>query len=212
MHSSKAIIKSDHHGDKRRLNHKAPRKTYTGCTAGITISIRHSNEKSIKKDFKDRKRAQFPAIITLKGLHDHSLETANALRELRVLSDIKKMFNTYFEIGMNPTAASLYHLEKTNFQDLFGTANHSINPSLRTIQYLKDVWLKDHGGGFDNMTMLNMLNKYYEQNPKLTIKSYVTADGVFCIALITPFMRRVHEHMKEAGEIVFVDSISNSAD
>ena len=30
-----------------------------------------------------------------------------------------------------------------------------------------------------------------------------------CIVLITPFMRRAHKHLRESGEIVFVDTISN---
>lgn len=42
-------------------------------------------------------------------------------------------------------------------------------------------------------------------NPELTIDVHNTDDR-FCVVLITPFMKRAHTQLREAGEVVFVDA------
>ena len=65
----------------------------------IVINMRHANRKNVSRDFRDLKRRKFPTKITLKGLHNHAVTNADALRELRVNPEIKAMFDTYFELG-----------------------------------------------------------------------------------------------------------------
>ena len=110
---------------------------------------------------------------------------------------------------MSPTEASLHHLEKMNLtENLQGMANSSLNPSSAAVQYLRRKWLAERVGGFDNESMLKRLEQYNTQNPHITIISDSSEDKL-CIVLITPFMRRVNQYMREAAEIVFVDSTSN---
>ena len=45
-------------------------------------------------------RAQYPSLVTLNGVHNHSVHNVSALKELPVPDRIKDMFYTYFELGM----------------------------------------------------------------------------------------------------------------
>ena len=65
----------------------------------IVINMRHTDKKNVSRDYRDPKRRKFPTKITIKGLHNHAVNNADALRELRVNPVIKVMFDTYFELG-----------------------------------------------------------------------------------------------------------------
>ena len=109
---------------------------------------------------------------------------------------------------MTAREAAMYHMEKLEItEDLKGLADHSINPSMRGIRYLLDVWRQKNVGGLDNNSMTSMLATYKNQNPHITIETDITENS-FCAVLVTPFMRRVSS-LKESSEIVFVDSTGN---
>ena len=111
---------------------------------------------------------------------------------------------------MSVTQAAMFHLSKLGIEDdLSSIANHSINPTQRAIQWLRDKWLAKHVGGLDHISMKECLQKYQDQNQDLVIDSDIQDNGCYCILLLTPFMKRVHERIREAGEIVFIDSTSN---
>ena len=113
-------------------------------------------------------------------------------------------------IGMSVTTAANFNISKLGIEyDLAAIANHGINPSQRAIQWLREKWLAQNVGGLDHSSMKECLDKYKTQNPDLSIEYDIQDDGSFCILLLTPFMRRVHEEIREAGEIVFVDATSN---
>ena len=53
----------------------------------------------------------------------------------------------YFS-GMSAREASLYHMEKLQItDDLKGLADHSVNPSMRSIRHLMNVWRRNSVGG-----------------------------------------------------------------
>ena len=109
---------------------------------------------------------------------------------------------------MSAREASMYHMEKLEItEDLKGLADHSLNPSMRAIRNLMDVWRAKTVGGLDNTSMSSMLQTYQTQNPHLTIDMDCD-DKAFCAVLVTPFMRRV-SGLKESAEIIFIDSTAN---
>ena len=111
---------------------------------------------------------------------------------------------------MSVTQAALFHLSKLGIEDdLSSIANHSLNPTQRAIQWLRQKWLTKNVGGLDQVSMKVCIDRYKSQNPDLDIVYDIEDDGSFCILLITPFMRRVHQKIREAGEIVFIDATSN---
>ena len=88
-------------------------------------------------------------------------------------------------------------------------ARRDTNPSVRQVAYLLEKWRNSEHGGYENAGMMAVLEKFAASRPELTIKSEAVDGAHHCIALVTPFMRRVHKEMKEAAEVVFVDATSS---
>ncbi|KAK4302722.1 hypothetical protein Pmani_025206 [Petrolisthes manimaculis] len=116
------------------------------------------------------------------------------------------MFEKYFEQGLTTAQASRHHIWKMDLcEDLSAQANHAINPSLRAISYMRQQWLKREHGGYCNLSMAEALKKYAVDNPDVTLLTE-TINNQLCVVLVTPFMKRVHKELREAGEVVFVDA------
>ena len=63
----------------------------------MSVLIQHVTT-ATKRRFKDIR--DFPTNITLSGKHNHSVSSAEALRQGRVLPKIRRMFEGYFEQGI----------------------------------------------------------------------------------------------------------------
>ncbi|KAG0717523.1 hypothetical protein GWK47_008026 [Chionoecetes opilio] len=138
--------------------------------------------------------------------NNHSTSSADALKQLRVLPGTKDIFEKYFHIGMTSAQAARYHTMKLNLvDDLVGQASNAVNPTHRAIAYMRAQWLKKEHGGLNTVSMFDAIEKYSEDHPDVTLKVYRN-DNQFCVALVTPFMKRIHENLREAGEVVFVDA------
>lgn len=102
--------------------------------------------------------------------------------------------------------AHRHHLMKSDLaDDLRGQANQSVNPSLKSVEYMRAQWVKEQHGGLNTLSIFNAIHKYAADNPEAQIKVEHN-DERFCVVLVTHFMRRVHEHLREASEVVFVDA------
>ena len=72
---------------------------------------------------------------------------------------------------MSVAEAALYHMEKMDIsENLFNLANRSLNPSPNQIRWLRSSWVKRYVGGFDQNSMLEVLEQYRKQNADLAIK------------------------------------------
>ncbi|XP_064117882.1 LOW QUALITY PROTEIN: uncharacterized protein LOC135223348 [Macrobrachium nipponense] len=209
-----------HHSNK--FKHKGVKKTVTGCEVFVDATIRIIHKQSLKRD---KLMESFPCFIEIHGWHNHSLDSADALNQLRVTSSTRDTFERYFEqeiltTGTHATALSLgsreqsmttamahrHHLMKLDLvDDLRGQANKSVNPSLKSVEYMRTQWVKEQHGGLNTLSMFNAIHKYAADNPEVQIKVEHN-DERFCVVLVTPFMKRVHEHLREASEVVFVDA------
>ena len=69
--------------------------------------------------------------------------------------------------------------------DLFGQANHAVNPSTRAIRYIRDTWMQREHGQLNGKSMFDAIRKYGKDNPELTLDVY-EADNHFCVVLVTP--------------------------
>lgn len=106
------------------------------------------------------------------------------------------------------TTAQATRVHEDNLKlDLVELANNSNNPSKRATAYLREKWLKCNHGSVGGEDMYLALEKYASSSKSL-IKMDIDGDW-FCIALVTPFMIRIHKSLKEAGEVVFVDTTSH---
>lgn len=62
----------------------------------MDVDIRFITKDTVKKD---KLMATHPCFVKLKGQHNHSLQSAEALNQLRVLPETRETFIKYFEQG-----------------------------------------------------------------------------------------------------------------
>ena len=97
----------------------------------------------------------------------------------------------------------MFHVDKFQMEDdIRLLANTQLNPTTKSIEYFRKVWLTEHVGGFDELSITQSLEKYKEEHPELIINYDLSSDSSFCIILITPLMLRVKELFKESSEAI----------
>ncbi|KAG0718594.1 hypothetical protein GWK47_052130 [Chionoecetes opilio] len=107
---------------------------------------------------------------------------------------------------MTMAQASRYHQDKLNV-NLDDLANRSINPTRRSVTYLHDSWRAKYHGSVGGESMLSSIKRYAEANTSSKIGIGMHGDH-FVVVLVTEFMLRVHEQLREASEVVLVDTTS----
>ncbi|XP_042913276.1 uncharacterized protein [Parasteatoda tepidariorum] len=177
------------------------------CQATISIKVK-LNKKSTRKSDSFIKRG-LVAVITLNDLHNHSLNTAEALKFLPSI-DSKEKFMEYFNDGLGIIQSCKYHEGILQLKEEFteeDMANSRINPSYRTVQYWYDQWRLLNLGPRTGQGVIEKLkdkSKAYEENG-ITVR---LNEEPFAVAIVTPIMKRAHG-LKSSSEIVFVDSTSS---
>ena len=66
------------------------------CCVTINFKIK-LNTKATRN--KDKLVEELPCIITMKGKHNHSTNSAAALNQMRQLPDVREEFMRYFDLG-----------------------------------------------------------------------------------------------------------------
>ncbi|XP_050697729.1 uncharacterized protein LOC126986080 isoform X2 [Eriocheir sinensis] len=179
----------------------ANKVTSTGCKVQMEVTIR-----AVHKNNDDKLLEEFPCYVTIKGQHNHPTDSADLQGQRRLLPSIKNMFLRYFEQGMTTAQAQKHHSMKMELVgDLNGPVNPSISPNYQSIANMRTQWLKKEPGALNNLTMLDAIACYASNHQDVTIKVDATYRR-YIVVLVTPFMRRAHQELKEAGEVVFVDA------
>lgn len=107
---------------------------------------------------------------------------------------------------MTTAQAHRHHIWKMDLHnDLYGQSNHAVSPTSRSIQHMRQMWLHKHHGGLNSESMFDTIRKYAKDHPEITLEEEHDDHG-FCVVLVTPFMKRAHKQLREAGEVVFVDA------
>ena len=108
---------------------------------------------------------------------------------------------------MGVAAAQRYHQLKMDLSDDYWTdqARADTNPSLRCITYLFDKWTASGAAGYTDDNVFEALDKFAAKS-KSVIEVEKSGKDSFCMALVTPFMKRVHK-LRQASEVVLVDSV-----
>ena len=105
-------------------------------------------------------------------------------------------------------AARAHSLKMAVDGDIEELARKDTNPTGRSFAHYFDVWRKNSHGGYITASIEEALERFQQRHPELSLKRLVTPDYT-CVALVTPFMRRVHQEMEESGEVVFVDGTAS---
>jgi len=99
--------------------------------------------------------------VSLVWVHSHSLTSARALSYRPAQSDVKSMFDSYFEEGMTPAEAMRFHRScmemAPNFREE-DLADASKNPLPRSVYYWHTTWRKVHLGQYPLFTVYTSYN------------------------------------------------------
>lgn len=107
---------------------------------------------------------------------------------------------------MTTAQACRFHEEKLDL-NLTAMANNAINPSRRAVSHLRDIWLAENHGSVGGTAMFTAIRKYAQETDSRI--EMVTDGEKFVVVLVTEFMLRIHKELREACEVVFVDTTSH---
>ena len=156
----------------------------------------------------DKLVSTHPCIIHILNEHKHSFNDAINLGSLKFSEKTKEKFFGYFDKGMSASRASRFHETQTLHQDgLIGFANTAINPKHQSVSYLHNKWRHYNFGTYGGEDMIAAVNRY-RGACDADIQWRTLDKDVFVFGIITPYMKRVHTHLKQSSEMVFVDTTS----
>lgn len=181
------------------------------CGATIDFKFKKINRDTIRNDclLKEGKNV----VIHINFSHSHKVHVAQAYSYLRMNNNTVETFNSYFKLGMTPSASKAYHeikiLESEENNILSLLANAQINPTQRQVNHLYDKWRKSEYGGREETSVLQILRSKTGEFEKAGVK-VVLRENPLLIVIVTPIMQRtVAEEF--SNEIIFIDS-SGSCD
>ncbi len=120
-------------------------------------------------------------------------------------------FDQYFEMGLTASKAREHHVDmlqlRPDFDEGVTLADASINPKMRVITNLYEIWRKKTQGGREGSSMLKVLReKIVELEGQGT--HIALSEAPFALAVVPPISQRVHQQAKSC-HIAFVDSTSS---
>jgi len=162
--------------------------------------------------------SKYPCIVNLTWNHNHPIHVEEVVRRQTVNPETNTKLLHLYDHGHTPRSALHYiriELEDTLGEDEcldYKLATRSICPDYHHCQYIfKNRFGLGHIKQDVNVPLAEFISSVNVDMDERCIvhEEYVvdsTSDSRFIIAMCTPFMKRVHSHMKEAGEVVFVES------
>ena len=183
-------------------------RKHTKCPANLWVKMR-----VIPKRIK---RAKFdvesPCEISLTWEHNHPIIAADVLRHHSVDPEVDKKLINLFQHGHSPSSALnciIMDIEE-NLQDdeklEFVLADRAICPDYQHCYYIfQQLFRKQYGDPANNFKLQDFVDETNREIGEVCIvrNDYENSSQV---AIVSPFMKRVHEHIEEAGELVFLDS------
>ncbi|KAH9367268.1 hypothetical protein HPB48_013609 [Haemaphysalis longicornis] len=187
---------------------KLDTKRNTHCPAKIDIKIKKVNRNTKKNDRFLCGTDPLPAVIKLTSLHNHTTESADALKLLRPSEETKAQFFSYFEGGKTPAAAIRHHEGKLDEQGHASLANAKMNPLQRTVYYWHDQWRQTKFGSTGNPLpkLHDKMSQYMAEGTDVSTAS--AANGSWAVLIATPIMQRA-QSLESARNIIFVDTTSS---
>ncbi|XP_059474653.1 uncharacterized protein LOC132196189 [Neocloeon triangulifer] len=197
-----------------KLNKTENSTRSTDCKAKLDIKIKLNTRNTRNKDKyirPDKNGISRPAVITITGVHNHHLRSADTLRLNRVPKSLEDTFMSYFDDGNTPAQARRLHEDLLVSADaMVDLADNAHNPTRRCVHHMHEKWSKKNFGGQSDSPLMKIIEKnennyYLERDTQV----YVTVkDENWAVLVVTPIMKRV-QHLESAKESLFVDSTSS---
>ena len=206
---------------KEGKENKQPGKN-VACPASINFRLETPGAKY--KQVKDD-RQQFPLWVKVDFQHNHALNRAEYKKYLSVSVETKAVFIEMFKSGLSASSA---HEERrrqiqTECPDTWprDCADNSKLPNILSVYQLHRKWMDNTLGTRDGIDAYEKakllvedfnaecLQDFPDSENKCFAKIVQSSTGETVVAIVDPFMRRVHETIPQSGDIVFMDATSN---
>ena len=199
-------------GDEPRVLSDAQIKgKQTNCPAGISFKLKKTPEHN-----HDRNCSLFPCEMSIEFIHNHSIESANAVKFHIVSNDTKKNFFELFEAGHSPSSA--YHEYKNLLRAKYGeqyvtiSADRAIMPDYKWVYRQYEEYIQTKFGKINSPEAfekaVDKVKDYNEKhNENLCVIEQVSGETI--VAVCDKLSKRVHKLLPQAGDIVYVDATSN---
>ena len=153
------------------------------------------------------------------------LSRAEYFKFLDVSNETKEVYSEMFSQGLSPSGAHAERRKqiKAEFPDTWHMmcADRSILPSVSWVYYWHRNWMNNTIGSKDGIDAYIKAEEMVAEfdaackaesplnNGEYYAKIAQTEAGETAIAIVDPFMRRVHETVPQSGEMVLIDATSN---
>ena len=192
----------------------------TSCPAKITFSLsgeRLHNSNRFKLSLTKQHKQKYPLEINLEFIHNHNINTADALRYRPISDECKKKFLELFAEDHTPSSALAQHqkdlrceISDDDFMSVM--ADRSIVPDYFWAFHFHKKYVENTSGSVNGPDAFKQakerIAKYNEKHQIKVAKMEDTAKEEIIVAICDPFCRRVHENLPQAGDIVLVDVTS----
>lgn len=142
------VYTCQHSSFNKKNSDKLQRKSKRNlnCTANIDITIRKINKNTCRNSV--FLRQGYNIIINIYHKHSHLVQIADSFSLLKCEPKLNADFVEYFENGMTPATARLFHetnlMENNSIHDISEVlSNAQVNPTARHVQYIYDKWRKN---------------------------------------------------------------------
>lgn len=183
----------------------------TNCPAGLTFKLKKTPEHS-----HDQTCCLFPFEITIEFVHNHSIESANAVKYHDVKKETKNKFLELFDEGHSASSAYQFykkHLEAKHGEEYVKvSADRAIMPDQKWVFNYFAAYVQDQFGKINSPEAYEKaVQKVKEYNEKHGNQCCVInqIENVTIVAVCDPLSQRVHKLLPQAGDIVYVDATSN---
>ena len=151
--------------------------------------------------------------LSISFLHNHSIESANAVKYHDVSDETNNKFIELFEAAHS--ASSAYQEYKNDLMKKHGeqyvtvSANRAIMPDYKWVfnfhsQYTKTKYGSSNGPDVFRLVKKNVDNFNNERGEELA-KAKQTDSGETIVVLCDTFSKRVHENIPAAGDLLIME-------
>lgn len=153
-----------------------------------------------------------PATITFSGRHNHPLNSADTLRRRDVSPQVRDKFLQLFAAGHSPSSALETHKCDLQMDDedkyITQAADRSICPDIQwCFRLYYNVFKSEYGPQSGDSMIMTLQERMVQWNGEsANTVAFARHGDENVVAICTPLMKRVHSHIRQTSELVFVDS------
>ena len=210
-----------HNGPGRQPGTECVPGKNTECPALLKFSLSGSHlhgSRSKKLSLTRQNKDKYPLEVTLEFNHNHSINSADALRYRPVSDDVKIKFIELFNNDYTASSAFAKYkedLRNTCTEDEFTVkmADRAVMPDYFWVFHLHAQYIENKFGSINGVDAyqraVDKIKQYNDRHGLKVAKIAQTEKGETIVATCDPFCRRIHENLPQAGDIVLVDATSN---